>query len=506
MTLSRRRFLGRIGALGLGLAVAGPVLAACGATPTPQIVRETVIVEKPVTGVVKEITRIVAGTPQTVRETVVVEKPVEKQVTKLVEKVVTAAVAKPVKVELWTTEQRSDIPYYPETAKDVTGVQFLANRIYEWQEQNPGVTVRLQYRKPTIEQWHAYIAGKEAPTASIEYLGKIAGISAAGGATPMEGKFDAVKAKYRPGLFDAFTHSGHLWGLPLHAWVIQCIPIAEVWKEAGVAELLPKLDGPRAWKLEAYEQGQREITKKLKKDGVWGGIFCAKGANDYRSLPYLTMFGATLYKGGDHSKTALNSVESAKGLAWIKKMLEDKAFPNPMDFGGDEYFDYISRRLIGVVFEDSGWATRDWVKEYKKTEKPFGQFACQLPTAPGVDKVPLAGGPSGFVFPTGHTADETAWAVKLALRLSEPDVAPVLVGSRTPARDDVQSAYRDNPEFRWVSEYWGRLGVFDLGIGLPKGKELSTAMANLWQQAFTGVKSIEAALKEYEETANALLK
>ena len=65
--LSRRNFV-----KAAGFAAAGGALAACGATPAPQIV------EKVVTQVVeKEVTIIVEGTPQIVKETVVVEKIVE---------------------------------------------------------------------------------------------------------------------------------------------------------------------------------------------------------------------------------------------------------------------------------------------------------------------------------------------------------------------------------------------------------------------------------------------
>ena len=63
----------RRGLLQAGLAVAaGAGLAACGATPTPEVVEK--VVEKVVTQVVeKEVTTIVEGTPQVVKETVIVE-------------------------------------------------------------------------------------------------------------------------------------------------------------------------------------------------------------------------------------------------------------------------------------------------------------------------------------------------------------------------------------------------------------------------------------------------
>ena len=72
-----RKLMSRRGLLKtLGVAGGAAVLAACGATPTPQVIKETVVVKE--TAVVeKEVTKIVEGTPQVVKETVVVEKVVE---------------------------------------------------------------------------------------------------------------------------------------------------------------------------------------------------------------------------------------------------------------------------------------------------------------------------------------------------------------------------------------------------------------------------------------------
>lgn len=68
-TTSRREVL-RFALAGAGAAA----LAACGATPTPQIVEKEVVVTQVVE---KEVTKIVEGTAQVVKETVVVEKVVE---------------------------------------------------------------------------------------------------------------------------------------------------------------------------------------------------------------------------------------------------------------------------------------------------------------------------------------------------------------------------------------------------------------------------------------------
>lgn len=67
--LSRRQAL-RVTAL----ALTGGAAAACGATPTPQVVEKQVVVTQVIE---KEVTKLVEGTPQVIKETVVVAKVVE---------------------------------------------------------------------------------------------------------------------------------------------------------------------------------------------------------------------------------------------------------------------------------------------------------------------------------------------------------------------------------------------------------------------------------------------
>ena len=99
--LSRRQVL-RAASLASCLAV----LTACGATPTPQVIKEVVtqVVEK-------EVTKMVEGTPQVVKETVVVEVEKEVVVTATPEAVAAAtpAAAQPVKVDIWIQQYSLDV-------------------------------------------------------------------------------------------------------------------------------------------------------------------------------------------------------------------------------------------------------------------------------------------------------------------------------------------------------------------------------------------------------------
>ncbi|MHB0878551.1 MAG: ABC transporter substrate-binding protein [Anaerolineae bacterium] len=110
--LTRRHFLAVAG----GSLAGAATLAACGATPTPQIVEKVVTqVVKETQIVEKEVTTIVEGTPQVVKETVVVEKAVEVTPTAAPEVKITAHFTfsptyKP-RIEGWTAAFQEHYPH-----------------------------------------------------------------------------------------------------------------------------------------------------------------------------------------------------------------------------------------------------------------------------------------------------------------------------------------------------------------------------------------------------------
>jgi len=115
-TISRRQLLRKAATLGAGLAFAGPILAACGPTPTAQVVEKVV------------------------KETVVVEKPVEK----VVEKVVTPTPAKRetivLRMQMRAGTETSEAPIYVE-------------RPGEYMKANPYVQIKLEPVPGGDEYW-----------------------------------------------------------------------------------------------------------------------------------------------------------------------------------------------------------------------------------------------------------------------------------------------------------------------------------------------------------------
>lgn len=143
-----RRDLLKVGAAAIGAAG----LSACATTATPQVIKEVVtqIVEK-------EVTKIVEGTPQIVKETVVVESTVVVEKETIVE--VTAAAA-PVDVRI---------------ACYIMGESWMANAneaFNDFMSKNPGINVVPEWR-PGDEYWtklQTEFAGGTAPDISVNQM------------------------------------------------------------------------------------------------------------------------------------------------------------------------------------------------------------------------------------------------------------------------------------------------------------------------------------------------
>jgi len=128
--ISRREML-----KGLGLAMAGTALAAC----APKVVKETVIVEKPVEKVVKE-TVVVQGTPQ------------------VVEKVVTAT---PAPVKEVTLDVGASNPEYSNAERQIWDV---------FEAEHPGIKIQLfDVNEDTEAAFRAKVAGGYLPAMAPEY-------------------------------------------------------------------------------------------------------------------------------------------------------------------------------------------------------------------------------------------------------------------------------------------------------------------------------------------------
>jgi len=334
--ISRRRLLQKAAALGGGLALAGPILAACGPTPTPQVIRETVVVEKPVEKVVtqvvqKEVTKIVAGTPvkEVVKETVVVEKPVEK----VVEKLVTPTPAPKKTVTIQVHERTGE------------SIEFF------------------EFRIPAFEKQYPYIKVKSAPLASAEYMTKLQTLVATkqvgdswwnavargdhhllsfrGAKHPLD---EFIKAEgfdlspYFPAPIEACKYEGKLYGIPVtgHPGTGLLWSNKDMIKAAGAKEFHSDMT------MADFFATAMAMTKDTNKDGKLDtfGFSTSQSYND-GALVNFRMFGGEVISE-DGKKCVLGQGSAGlETLKWYQSLYKDKkCAPLPAEIveGGNVMF------------------------------------------------------------------------------------------------------------------------------------------------------------------------
>jgi multiple sugar transport system substrate-binding protein len=326
-----RRNLIKLGAGALGAAG----LAACGATPTPQVIKEVVtqVVEK-------EVTKIVEGTPQVVKETVVVENTVVVKETSVVE--VTAAAA-PVEIR---------VAFY------VMGDSWMANAaeaIKDFEGKNPNVKVTMEWR-PGDGFWtklQTEFAGGVAPDVSVNQMDWVIPGAARGMWLDLKplierDSFDMSQYFYPMDL--EWEWQGGLYGGLLYAGGQTLMINKDILKAAGLE--MPTED----WTWDDLLQYAVKMTDPAK--GQYG-MTGATADPPYWSTSFIHGNGGTVLNA-DYNKCAITEDPAVEAVNWLyDRMFKDQVMPTPASLQGQE--DPFLTGKVGMAFNGTWYEsqTRD---------------------------------------------------------------------------------------------------------------------------------------------------
>jgi len=301
--LDRRTFLRSAAMLG-----GATVLAACGATPTPQVV------EKVITQVVKEtsvveVTKVVAGTPEVIKETVVVEK----QVT-----------AAPAPQQPVTIRHGWWIPGDMEWAKvmDRVAKKFMEN--------NPDIKVQIE-SSGWSDYWQrvqVQMAGGEGMDVmwmSGAYFANLMGKKGILELTPYVQRDNFDYSLYITQ--DDFFPDGKTWTMPYTGWGGQLITYnMNAFDEAGVAY------PTNEWTWDDWAAAAQTLTKRTGDKVSQWGMWIQTGA-EYGWLHYMRAQGGN-WINSDHTKTTMDDPKCIAGIQWILDfMFKSKVSPNKTEQG-----------------------------------------------------------------------------------------------------------------------------------------------------------------------------
>jgi len=400
--ITRRQVLRIAGAAG-GTAA----LAACGATPTPQVVE-------------KVVTQIVAATPEVVKETVVVK---ETQVVKetVVVQGPTAqapAAAQPVTLRLqnWFSES------------DMWAWQIGLDKV---KAKYPEIDVKLEFcpYDDTAVKIMAQAAAGNVPDlimASNEHTPILSCSLLLLDLNPFIDKEPDVNPDdFSKGVAQGFNMWGHWWGFPYDQSTYAVFYNKQMFDDAGVP--YPPSEGKQPWSWDKFVETAVALTKPEKQQwGAW-----------YPGGQYLD--SCMIYSAGGRNfddqlrNCIIASKESADGLqAVVDLMHKHKAAPTPAETAGGEV-DYFASGLAAMHIQGQ------WDLQAKNAQCNFPFDIAYLPILK--NKRGVTGG-SGFCISASTTHRDEAW--KWLKEYTSKEVLSVMVG-RTgrgiPARWSATPAY-----------------------------------------------------------------
>lgn len=316
---SRRQFLRRASALGARLAVVAPILAACGPTPTPKVIKETVVVEK--------------------------EKVVEKAVTKLVEKEVIKEVTR-------APAAKGSVKLVVDTRLG-TSQNYMHDTKPLFEKANPHVTIEIRQHPDYFTKVVALAASKTEGDVIWGYIGggvyltfAVKGI--------LRALDDLVKAEgfdlgqYFPGSVDSGRWEGKLYALPEGGFPANRPTFYNdnFFKAAGV-KYDHKVD--LDWTTDNLVDIALKITRRT---GDKVDVFGHLPSRDFQGfVGWLRVFGADLL-APDGRKCVMNTPQGVECIQYLHDLFyKHKVSPTPQQIEQNDQNMFVAQKL--AMFESA---------------------------------------------------------------------------------------------------------------------------------------------------------
>ena len=315
--LTRRSLFGLIGA-----ASGAAALAACGATPTPQVI------EKVVTSVVeKEVTKLVEGTPQVVKETVVVQEVVKETV--VVEQQEPVPTVEPKTLTYWT--------WWSPTGG--TAFRILWDFIKDdFEQTHPGRTLDIQYI-PFGDYYTKVLTATatgdvpDAVHASVAWVygfvekGALEDLSELCAQTP-----ELAKDQFFPAVSSCTDYYGKTYGVPHEGPTGHALGYnVDHFEEAGVD---PSKDNTWKWTWDDFIEAAIALTRRSGDSVERAGFLVPPGTLEW-FVQWVQTQGAEFYNQ-DYSEVAFGDGSGERALQLWYDLLNTHRVSTPISPDRDE--------------------------------------------------------------------------------------------------------------------------------------------------------------------------
>jgi multiple sugar transport system substrate-binding protein len=289
------------------------------------------------------------------------------------------------------------------------------------------------------------------------------------------------------------------WGISPQVMMVN----KTLFKKAGAENLLPA-NKERTWTRDEYLKALKAVMAKV--PGVYGvGLFADTSSGDSFFLNWIWSGGVNTFNK-TYTKIALNNKKGIAGLKFLKMLLDEKiAAPGAAGLKASDVITLFNQQKVLTV----PVATINYARTVKgMADGNIADFEVEcvmIPHAVGEKPVTFVH-PYGFAVFKNKKASVQKWAVEFAKFLGDKDHAAAVkaAGSFSPRKSQAR-LYKDlgDSNIDFAATILGC--AIDAGLQTPGFNQVRTNMAMHIQAVYTGIKTPEQALKDFEREGNKII-
>lgn len=189
---------------------------------------------------------------------------------------------------------------------------------------------------------------------------------------------------YREDLISAWSRDGHVYALPLTNIATGMAVNLDMLKQVGYT--LPGVD---KWTTDEFLR----LAAKLKAVGIPATMIMGKGGFNSWTDVWFYAHGATMFKGTDFSKVAINSPQALAALEFMRKVIDNGYTPAPLEVNDDDGVElFTTNKVFSCMMQNghSDYWYPEQLKQGKITKIPEYTFI-EFPHATGMSHTPVSG-------------------------------------------------------------------------------------------------------------------
>lgn len=313
---------------------------------------------------------------------------------------------------------------------------------------------------------------------------------------------DAAKKDIDQNYWDSVTFGKDIYFYPFSHMPGTLAYNADMLKAAGLEQYIGSENEIKTWTLEEYETILNTLKSKLPKDAYPMGLYALNNQADTWNLAYLRMFGNKFFdKKGN---IIVDDAKGVKAAEWLKKTY-DAGLTNPgaESVSSNDVLAMFKNQKLAFTFMNSV-LFNNTKAEMNDGKAP--KFDIRLANIPSESGDPLT-----FTYVTGaavfNTQDETRIKVSkdfVKFFSTDPELVKASkngVPVRTSVADEFKS---ENPLFEAYDKNAPYL--FNFTGSVAGYSQLRQVLYPELQAIFTGQKSPEQAIKDYQKNGNQVIK